>query len=369
MTTTTAQNPWGDRLMWGHFPYGTRVIESLTRVTNGDDAQKLLDSATLGADGTIVQLPSFVHIDYNGSPSPNRILYPGAATVIFVPDGEHAEIPYEIPNSLLPPITGAVRLTPRAAGGHDVLDAVPDAHAEGGFRSPIVTEVLSQSAFRSRMRSIIEDGRQARFEFAASLQSYTERAVEAAARAVFSEIVNIAPDDLNAIRPPAICESDQEHIVTELLYGAEGKQDSVILRMIDRAACTNWAVGKHVSRRMAQGIRGAAETQVRRSINDPHVGRIVRTLARELGIDDPAELLDVFRRLYPTKRVGADRIRRSLEVRDLFTSSEAVSAIRAGVTLRPDNKIPTSPRRTKRQVPSAQPTLALWEEDHREVAA
>lgn len=366
----TTPNPSSLHLMRSHFPCGSSVIESLSQVSNGDDAQKLLTSPSLGANGTIVQLPSFVHIEFNGSLSPNRILYPSTGSVTFVPDGEHAEITYSIPNSSLPTVTGTIRLTPNTVGGHTVLDSIPDARA--GVREPVTTEVLSAAAWRSQLRRIVDTGSQARFAFAASLQTYTEQAVEAAARSVYSEIVNITPDDLDAINSPAVSTADQETIVTDLLYGTEGKQDSVILRMVDRAACTSWAVGVHVSRRMAQGIWGAAETQVRRAINDPHVGRIVRALAREHGIDDPDELLDVFRQRYPTKRMGADRIRRSLEVRDLFTSPEALSAISSGFLIRPDDRELIYPRRTKKRpvsAPKKQPMLPLWDEDSAGVAA
>ena len=366
----TIQNPSSVRLMRSHFPSGSSVIETLSRVSNGDDAQRLLGSSSPGTEGTIVQLPSFVHIEFNSSLSPNRILYPSTGSVVFVPDGEHAEITYEIPNSALPTVTGVIRLTPNTIGGHTILGAIPDARL--GVREPSTTEVLTTTALRNQLRRIVDDGSQARFAFASSLQMYTEQAVEAAARSVFSEIVNITPDDLDAINSPAVSTADQETIVTELLYGSEGKRDSVILRMIDRAACTNWAVGMHVSRRMAQGIWGAAETQVRRAINDPHVGRIVRALAREHGIDDPDELLDVFRSRYPTKRMGADRIRRSLEVRDLFTSPEAISAIRTGVLVRPETgSSPTHGVTKKRAVsaPIEQPMLSLWEEDPAGVAA
>lgn len=361
------QNPSSARLMRSHFPDGSSVIDTLARVSNGDDAQKLLTTPPLGAAGTIVQLPTFVHIDFNGSPSPNRVLYPETGSVLFVADGEHAHITYEIPNSALPSVAGSIDLTPHSTGGHTVTGSIPDART--GTRPPVTTEVLTGTAQRGQLRHIVDDGNEARFAFAASLQAYTEQAVEAAARSVYSEIVNITPDDIDTINTPAVSTADQETIVTELLYGGEGKQDSVILRMIDRAACTPWAVGMHVSRRMAQGIWGAAETQIRRAINDPHVGRIVRALAREHGIDDPDELLDVFRKRYPTKRMGADRIRRSLEVRDLFTSPEAISAIRSGVLVRPDDRTVLHPRRPKTRAVLTQTPLPLWDEDRAVAAA
>lgn len=54
-------------------------------------------------------------------------------------------------------------------------------------------------------------------------------------------------------------------------------------------------------------------------------------------MDNPEDLLSVFREKYPTKRMGVDRIRRSLEVRDLFTSSSTISAIRSGLSLAASN--------------------------------
>lgn len=336
MTTTTLLHSSRDHLMRRHFPYGVVLTGLLTRITNGADAEMLLESSDLEASGTLVQLPSFVHVEFRQAHSPNRILYPGGSTVLFTPDGIPAEIAYEIPNSLLPTVTGHLQLAPGAAGGHTLLGVIPDAAPHGHTATATVTEVTSSSALRARLRRIIADGQHARFELAAALQHYTEHAVDAAARSVYSEIVDL-PDDATAVCVPAVGQVDQERIVTELLYGTDGKKDSVILRMIDRAACTDWALSKHVSRRMAQAIWGAAETHVRRSIDDPHVGRIVRALAREYGMDNPEDLLSVFREKYPTKRMGVERIRRSLEVRDLFTSSSTISAIRSGLSLAASN--------------------------------
>lgn len=350
---TTLIHPSRDHLMRRHFPLSAQINAALSRITNGADAEKLLATKAPDAGGTILQAPSFVQVEFRGSLSPNRILYPSGSTVVFAADDEQVTVDFEIPNTLLPTMSDRVVLDPAGVGGHDLVGHIPGTAPEQ-YGTPVpVTEVMSGAAARIHLRKIIEDGKHARFELANMLRPYTEHAVDAAARSVYSEIVDLSENDARFCIP-AVGASDQERIVSELLYATDGKTDSVILRMIDRAACTDWAVGKHVSRRMAQAIWGAAETHVRRSIGDPHVGRQVRALAREHGISDPNELLAVFREKYPTKIMGAPRIRASLEVRDLFARSSTVSAIDTGLSLAPAPVV---------TAPAARPTESVYDED------
>lgn len=355
MITSTLNYTSRDVLMRRHFPYGAHLTALLTRIANAADAANLLEDPPAFAAGTILQLPAFVHVNYCGASSPNCIRY-DTTTVVFAKDDTAQEISYEIPNSQMPSQLGTIRLIANTYGSHRLDGEIPDM-APAGYATPLtVTEVTSAAAARTALRRIMEDGKLARFELAQALQPYTARAVNAAACAVYSEVANLS-DAPDAACIPAVDDSDQERIVTELLYGREGSADSVVLRMIDRAACTDWALGKHVSRRMAQSIWSAAETAVRRSIDDPHIGRLVRSMARRFGISNPTELLQAFRDKYPTRRVGIGRIRRSLEVGDLYSHATTGSSSRVELV-------------AAKSSPSSEPPVAdLWAEVFEGLAA
>ncbi|WP_332798106.1 hypothetical protein, partial [Xanthomonas sp. WCS2019Cala2-53] len=75
-----------------------------------------------------------------------------------------------------------------------------------------------------------------------------------------------------------------EGLATSLLWGTEAQADSIVLRMVDRAASThinNQPLGSWFD----INLRARAEEAVRRHIGDPHIGRKIRRLAREQGPD------------------------------------------------------------------------------------
>ncbi|MFC4225479.1 hypothetical protein [Lysinibacter cavernae] len=108
--------------------------------------------------------------------------------------------------------------------------------------------------------------------------------------------------------------ADIEITVDEIMYGQEGKPDSVALRLIDRVSTD--AAGKRAGdlrTYVHTNFRSTAETHVRRRIDDPHIGRQVRRL--KAAIDDCSsaeELLAAFREMYPRQSIGIRQVKRSL---------------------------------------------------------
>src|SRR5699024_8077152 len=91
---TTLIHPSRDHLMRRHFPLSAQINAALSRITNGADAEKLLATKAPDAGGTILQAPSFVQIEFRGSLSPNRIVYPSGSTVVFAADDEQVTVDF-----------------------------------------------------------------------------------------------------------------------------------------------------------------------------------------------------------------------------------------------------------------------------------
>lgn len=108
-----------------------------------------------------------------------------------------------------------------------------------------------------------------------------------------------------------------ETLAGELLYGTADDGSSVIQRMVRRAALTN-INNQPLGSWFGRNILPRAEEAIRRSIGDPHIGRKVRRIWREVGATNLDELLDAYRRTYPQDRIGRER---------------AIAAISAGKSL------------------------------------
>lgn len=157
----------------------------------------------------------------------------------------------------------------------------------------------------------IADGAAARFELVNALEHHVCDLLEASNRLVARELEGRLGDETEGWAPTlnhgVADDVALEALATNLLWGADTQADSIVLRMVDRAALThinNQPLGSWFD----TNLRARAEEAVRRHIGDPHIGRKIRRFARE---QDPAsidELIEMYRRAHPRESVGRDRV-------------------------------------------------------------
>ena len=158
---------------------------------------------------------------------------------------------------------------------------------------------------------LILDGSVARFELVDALEHHVADLLEASSRLVARELEGRLGDESEGWAP-TLNHGVADHVALEslatgLLWGSGTQSDSIVLRMVDRAAAThinNQPLGSWFD----VNLRARAEEAVRRHIGDPHIGRKIRRLAREQSPGSIDELIEMYRRAHPRESVGRDRV-------------------------------------------------------------
>jgi len=159
--------------------------------------------------------------------------------------------------------------------------------------------------------ALVRGGRVARFQLVSALERHVTTLLEASNRFIARELEGRLGDDAEGWAPTVnhgvLDKVALDQIASGLLWGGDGQNDSVVLRMVDRAATThinNQPLGSWFDKNL--GAR--AEEAIRRHIGDPHIGRKIRRLAREMQPGSIDELLELYRRANPKESVGRDRV-------------------------------------------------------------
>lgn len=304
------------------FPTGRNLSVMLTNVSRGMAASALLgengaNPADLDLDGSIIVLPQFSIREFDGSESVNRIQWSGESgrPVRLVPDTEAVTLRWSVQDSSLPELTGELSVTP-FAGSHIITGDIPPmiglhAELEASPIAPAAIAVSGEHDVARQLGKITAAGRRDLFALTHLLTPFARDAVDSASMRVHREIHGL--EERSEAAAHIIDAIERESVLDELMLGVRDNE-SVVLRMIRRVAATDATVCKSVAIFMATAIRSGAETQVRNHIGDPHVGRVIRRLARELRqLDpnfevDPAAVLDAYKREHPKESIGMGRI-------------------------------------------------------------
>lgn len=158
--------------------------------------------------------------------------------------------------------------------------------------------------YKSDLIRMLEDkvalGLEARWALMIQLEGYMESAVETAHRYVSVEVSHNGA--------PVLDETGRTSIVTTLMYGDDGSTEpSMVMRLLER--CTLPSTFERVDpwRYMREAIASAAETAIRRAINDPHIGRKIRRLAAEMGTRDVDLVMAEYNERFPKDRLARKR--------------------------------------------------------------
>lgn len=163
----------------------------------------------------------------------------------------------------------------------------------------------------ARRKALTARGGAARFELVNALEFHVSELLEASSRLVARELEGRLGDEAETWAPSlnhgVADKVALESLATDLLWGADEQADSIVLRMVDRAATThinNQPLGSWFD----TNLRARSEEAVRRHIGDPHIGRKIRRLAREQSPSSVEELIELYRRAHPRESVGRERV-------------------------------------------------------------
>lgn len=159
--------------------------------------------------------------------------------------------------------------------------------------------------------ALVREGDTARFTLTAELEAHVQWLLETTNRFIAREIEGRLGDSDEGWAPTSnhgvVDKVALDELSTELLWGEEGKDDSTVLRMVERAATTsinNQPLGSWFD----TNLRARCEEAVRRRIGDPHIGRKIRRLYREHNPTSLKELLELYARAHPSESVGPSRV-------------------------------------------------------------
>jgi hypothetical protein len=304
------------------FPTGRALSVILSKVSQGMSASALVESPTIPAEAAVVFLPQFSIRDYNGSETVNRIVWDGESgrTVRFVAVGETVAFTWSIFDSNLEDLSGEVKISVTAAGTVQMTGEVPPLEADtSSFDASNLqiktTEPVNDDAIRRLLKHTVSEGNTETFQLVELLQPAVKEVVKAASMRVYREINGV--DDAAPGRH-IIDEIERDAVADGLALGSENKSDSVVIRLIRRVAGTDLTVRKSLFVVMARAIRSGAESEVRRHIGDPHLGRVIRRLARQLknlegdATADAPKVLEVYKQKFPERGVGIGRVHDAL---------------------------------------------------------
>lgn len=284
------------------FPTGRTFAEKLTSVSNGVAASAALLAGERHEEGSVVRLPQFATRDWQGTESINLIGWSVPGSCLIVPFGESKNVTWSVEDSTLETISGTITIVPHA-DGHIITGPLPPTPKE---IAPEATPFYSSADAERLLKRVAKSGHESEFELTKLLSHHARNAVLSADVRVHREIYLADPASEGRVQH-VLDDIEREAVTDKLLWG-DVEEGSITLRLIRRVAATELARRKNIVTIVSTGIWAGAETLVRQRIGDPHLGRVIRRLARALQTFDPERVLEEFKRAYPEQRVGRQRI-------------------------------------------------------------
>ncbi|OCI32861.1 hypothetical protein [Oerskovia enterophila] len=199
-------------------------------------------------------------------------------------------------------------------GDVDLTDCDVPAHASA--------PLTSRTRFIAALRALVETGHLSTWLLRQRLTPIARRALEKANYAVAREVWGEGG-------PATMLDQEQiEHLTTVMTLGESQDSERVtptgvtksaaarnpLDRIIERLLVTSNFTRVDMHRYLSRAIRVEAETLVRQSVGDPHIGRKVRALAATKAYPDLATLIADYNALYPTDHLSVRRATAALMV-------------------------------------------------------
>ena len=293
--------------------YSADLCDRLELMAWGEAAAGLIDDIP-HAPCAVVYLPPFVWgtpTRRTGRKSKNyrdgsELLLPARVTwstpsVFLLRDGESAEVTWETEGLVGLPDSGTITLT-----------AVSTDEGAERFSQPFVNiptthaiRVKTRPSVRRTLNDTVAGGRHAMWEVLQTLEQNLEWGFRKALASVTAEIgADLQPLDSVTV----------EGIQNEILYGQSGDRDSLALALVRRCLAAEPFSQVDPQMYIRRWAFSTSESAIRRKIGDPHIGRRIRAVAREINSDDPDEVVAEFSRRNPDLHVGRKRVADALSV-------------------------------------------------------
>ena len=295
----------------GRHPSLHRVCGSLHSLIVGTEAQRLLENRDeLPRRAGLWIPPSWmwayprINVGHKGINSAGeRVKLPVRVTWGTSPIGILEKGDHEVNWSLSGMGHTAVGSTAVVVANSVIDEFIPD-----GNEVPGAGVVCAH--YKSDLIGILEQhvatGKEARWALIMQLEGFVESAVESAHRLVSAEV---SPNGA-----PVLDETSRQHIVTSLMYGDADTDSStaMVMRLLERCLLPGTFVRVDPWRYMREAIASAAETAIRRTIQDPHIGRKIRKVAEEIGSRNVDAVTAAYNELYPKDRLAKRRTEAAL---------------------------------------------------------
>jgi hypothetical protein len=196
---------------------------------------------------------------------------------------------------------GQVRLIPNP-GAIDVTGE--DFPTDGELGVP----PLTATGIRTRLTSLSDAGRKARWDALMSLEWYVERAVH---RAVATVSWDIGGSGAGGTPTWVLDETASQTVRDQMLLGTEqspGRVHHLIERCLEPSAFTKVDPLRYV----VIDLHRSAEQEVRKYIGDPHIGRKIRAVHRTMPSASLQEIIATYRRAHPGDHLSVVRARHAL---------------------------------------------------------
>lgn len=312
------------------FPTGRTLAAMLTQVSRGMAADALLsfDAVHAGDESAIVLLPQFSIRDFAGSESLNRVQWAGddGRATRIVQAGSRSVFEWKVEDSTLDTLSGRISvdftgLDPVVSGDLPPVLGIANAGNLAGLASErgarldaapgevIVLLGATGAQVTRHLTQVSARGKEQTFYLATLLHPFACAAVNAASYRIHREINGLSA---TSRATHIVDELERDHLADQLMLG-EHNTDSIAIRMIRRVASTDMTVRKSTMTIMSTALWSAAETIIRKHIGDPHLGRVIRRIARDLqglaaDMPTPEEVLDAYKRVHPDARLGLGRV-------------------------------------------------------------
>ena len=181
---------------------------------------------------------------------------------------------------------------------------------------------------RARLNRLAEDGRRARWEALMSLEGYVTRAVRGAVVAVSHDVAGDLQDD----RPTWVLdETGSQGVADRMLLGTGGRPGPVS-NLLDRCLKPAAFVRVDPLKYVVTDLHRSADDEVRRTIDDPRIGRKIRAVRRTMPSAPLTEVIAAYRDRHPGDHLSTVRATRALSAGvDVMASVQSLDRVVAAV--------------------------------------
>lgn len=170
--------------------------------------------------------------------------------------------------------------------------------------------VFTRDELTDQLHALSDEGKTGFWDFLGFLEPHLTQNLHRAHAAVRFEIGG-GRDTVG----PLLDDTKLQTLATRMLYGdEESDRPHCAERLLDRCLNPNTFIRVDPLRYISLSLRRDAEDVIRAELGDPHIGRKVRALARQIGTTDIKQVVAAYRHTWPKDLLSTDRAARALSI-------------------------------------------------------